>query len=296
MHHVDKRRQRDSAVREVSEQRRLAHAVTTDESILDTIVQREHRMVEQFLLARAHPDAANLDVHLHARALGRVWPRALVEGKLGGSHQNPIELRIRRLHNSLFLDTLLGRRAALDTSLGLGARTALVLHTAHTRALHCRLAALRLRLLTLVAVALIATIATIATIAATSLTTLSLAALPLSLFRLCLRCFSLLCRHFCRLLLGERCPLLLHHGLLLLLAQLLGHELVHALVYQSTFLATHAPAQHAFPLVFIHLRVELAQCRRLQPLRLVLAKLAHRCFRRRRLGESCTLHCLAKWR
>ena len=58
----DEGRQRDAPVRQVAEQCRLADAVAADEAVVHAVVEREHRRIEQLLLARAHADAADADV------------------------------------------------------------------------------------------------------------------------------------------------------------------------------------------------------------------------------------------
>ena len=63
--HVDNRDeggQGDAPIGQVAQQRGLAHAIAPDESVLHPEVEREHRLVEELLLAGAHAHATDADV------------------------------------------------------------------------------------------------------------------------------------------------------------------------------------------------------------------------------------------
>ena len=94
--------QRDQPLGEVAQQRRLADAVAADEAVLEALVEREHRVVEELLLPRAHPDAVDPQVEAHRLPLRRRRPRALEEGQLVERHRcallrRPALLGLRRL-------------------------------------------------------------------------------------------------------------------------------------------------------------------------------------------------------
>ena len=154
VHRVQVARQRDEPLGEVAEQRRLADAVAPDEAVLEALVEREHRVVEELLLPRAHPDAVDPQVEAHRLPLRRRRPRALEEGQLVERHRRallrrPALLGLRRLALGRLGGRLRRRRSSLLAALLAGVGRALARRALRLRRQPLRFARRRRQLLLL---------------------------------------------------------------------------------------------------------------------------------------------------